>query len=43
MSPKVVSSYRVHGEVYSIQHCVTKFVSDLLELFSQGTPVSSIH
>ena len=26
---KVVSSNPVHGEVYSIQHYVTKFVSDL--------------
>jgi hypothetical protein len=27
--PKVVSSNPVHGEVYSIQHYVIKFVSDL--------------
>jgi hypothetical protein len=30
----------VHGEVYSIQHYVIKFVSDFL-WFSPGTPVSS--
>ena len=42
MFPNVVSSYCVHGEVYLIQHCVTKFVSDLLGLFSQGTPVFTI-
>jgi hypothetical protein len=26
---KVVSSNPIHGEVYSIQHCVIKFVSDM--------------
>ena len=33
----------IHGEVYSIQHCVIKFVSDLQKVgdFSPGTPVSS--
>ena len=33
----------IHGEVYSIQHCVIKFVSDLWKVsgFSPGTPVSS--
>ena len=30
----------VHGEVYSTQHYVRKFVSDL-RWFSSGTPVSS--
>jgi gamma-glutamylcyclotransferase (GGCT)/AIG2-like uncharacterized protein YtfP len=29
---KVVSSNPVHGEVYSIQHCVIKFVSDLQQV-----------
>ena len=29
---KVVSSNPVHGEVYSIQHYVTKFVSDLRQV-----------
>jgi len=29
---KVVSSNPVHGEVYSIQHYVIKFVSDLRQL-----------
>ena len=29
---KVVSSIPTHGEVYSIQHYVTKFVSDLLQV-----------
>ena len=33
----------IHDEVYSIQHCVIKFVSDLWKVsgFSPGTPVSS--
>ena len=37
---KIVSSNLVHGEVYSIQHYVKKFVSDLLtgRWFSLGTP-----
>ena len=41
---KVVSSNPVHGEVYSIQHYVIKFVSDLRQVclwFSPGTSVSS--
>ena len=39
---KVVSSNPVHGEVYSIQHYVIKFVSDLQQgVISPGTPVSS--
>jgi hypothetical protein len=40
---KVVSSHPFHGEVYSIQHHVIKFVSDLPRAggFSPGTPVSS--
>ena len=29
---KVMSSKTVHGEVYSIQHCVIKFISDLLQV-----------
>ena len=32
ITTKVVSSNSVHGEVYSIQHCVIKFVSDLLHV-----------
>jgi hypothetical protein len=34
-----------HGEVYSIQNYVIKFVSDLRQglWFSTGTPVSSIN
>jgi hypothetical protein len=36
---KVVNSNPVHSEVYSIQHYLIKFVSDLR--FSQGTTVSS--
>jgi hypothetical protein len=38
IATKVVSSNYVHGEVYSIQHYVIKFVKDLLHWFS---PVSS--
>ena len=34
---KVVSSNLVHGEVYSIQHYVIKFVS---RWFSSGTPIN---
>jgi hypothetical protein len=30
VTTKVVSSNPVHGEVYSIQHYVIKFVSDLV-------------
>ena len=38
---EVVSSNPTHGEVYSIQHYVIKFISDLpSRWFSQGTPVS---
>ena len=39
----VVSSNPVHGEVYSIQHYVIKFVSDLQQVrrFSPGTPASA--
>jgi hypothetical protein len=40
VTTKAVSSNPVHGEVYSIQHYVIKFVSDL---FTPGTPVSSIN
>ena len=32
INTKVVSSNRVHGEVYSIQHCVIKFVSNLQQV-----------
>ena len=40
---KVVSSNPVHGEVYSIQHYVIKFISGLRQVsgFSPGMPVSS--
>jgi hypothetical protein len=38
----VVSSNPVHGEVYSIQYYVIKFVSDVTDRwFSPGTPVPS--
>jgi hypothetical protein len=45
---KVVSSNPAHGEVYSIQRCVIKFVSDLRQQAGQwpvspGTPVSSVN
>jgi gamma-glutamylcyclotransferase (GGCT)/AIG2-like uncharacterized protein YtfP len=42
---EVVSSNPVHGEVYSIQHYVIKFLSDLRQVggFLWGTPVSSIN
>jgi hypothetical protein len=36
----VVRAYPVHGEVYSIQQFVIKFVSDR-SVVSPGTPVSS--
>jgi len=32
ITTKVVSSYPIHGEVYSIQHYVIKFVSDLQQV-----------
>ena len=43
ITTNVVSSNPVHGEVYSIQLCVIKFVSDLRQVcgFLPGTPVSS--
>ena len=44
ITTKVVSSNPVHGEVYSIQHYVKKFDSDLQQVggwFSLGTLVSS--
>ena len=41
ITTNVVSSIPAHGEVYSIQHYVIKFVSDLPEWFSLGTPVFS--
>ena len=43
ISTKVVSSNPVHGDVFSIQHYVTMFVSDLRQVggFSPGIPVSS--
>ena len=37
----IVSSNPTNGKVYSIQHYVIKFVSDLRQVFSPGTPVSS--
>jgi hypothetical protein len=42
ITTKVVSLNPVHGEVYSIQHYVIKFVSDLRQVggFSPGTPNS---
>ena len=41
ITTKVVSSNPVHGEVYSIQHYVIKFVSDLrqVSVFFPGAPV----
>ena len=42
ITSKVVSSNPAHGEVYSIQLYVIKFVSHLWK-FSSGTPVSSIN
>ena len=43
ITTKVVSSNPDHGEVYSIQHYVIKFVSDLRQVcgFSLDTLVSS--
>ena len=43
ITTSVVSSNPAHGEVYSIQHYVIKFVSGLRQVggFSPGTPVSS--
>ena len=45
INTKVVRSNSIHGEVYSIQHYVVKFVIDLWQpagqLFSPGTLVSS--
>ena len=41
ITTKVVSSNPVYGEVYSIQHYLIKFVSDLQQ--TSGTPVSSIN
>ena len=43
ITTKVVSSNPIHGEVYSIQHYVIKFLSDLRQVggFFPGTPVSS--
>ena len=38
VTTKVVNSNPVHGEVYSIQHCVIKFVS---ARFSLDPPASS--
>jgi hypothetical protein len=42
ITSKVVSSNPVHGEVYSIQYYVIKFVSDWRQVggFSPGIPVS---
>jgi hypothetical protein len=44
ITTNVVSSNPVHGDVYTIQHYVTKFVSDLRQTgrwFSPGTLVTS--
>ena len=43
ITTKVVSSNPAHGEVYSIQHDVIKFVSDFWQVcgFSPDIPVSS--
>jgi hypothetical protein len=42
ITTKVVSLNPVHGKVYSIQHYVIKFVSDLRQVGGfTGTPVSS--
>jgi hypothetical protein len=41
ITTNVVSSNPTNGKVYSIQHYVIKFVSDLRQVFSPGTPVSS--
>ena len=43
ITTKVVSLNPAHGEVYSIQHCVIKFVSDLRQVccFLRVLPVSS--
>ena len=42
ITTKVGSSNPVHGEVYSIQHFVIKFVSDVRQAwwFSPGTPIT---
>ena len=39
ITTKVVNSSPAHGEVYSIQHYVIKFVSDFLQV--GGFPISS--
>jgi hypothetical protein len=43
ITTKVVNLNPAYGEVYSIQHYVISFVSDLGQVngFLQGTPVSS--
>jgi hypothetical protein len=43
INTNVVSSNPTHSEVYSIQHYVIKFVSDLrqVSVHSPGTPLSS--
>ena len=43
ITTKVVNFNPVHGEVYSIQHYVIKFASDVRQglWFSPSTPVSS--
>ena len=45
ITTNIVSLTPVHGEVYSIQHYVIKFVSDLRQVdgFLLGTPVTSIN
>ena len=43
IATNIMSSNLAHGEVYSIQHCVIKFVSDLRQVccFLRVLPVSS--
>ena len=45
ITTNVVSSYPIHDKVYSMQHYVIKFVSDLAAVrwFSLDTPGSSIN
>jgi hypothetical protein len=38
ITTKVESSNRVHGEVYSIQHYVMEFVSDLRQVGGTNNP-----
>ena len=43
ITTKVVNSNPVHGEVYSIQHYVIKFVSDLLQSVVFSTNKTDLH